>query len=378
MFAPQFFYQQLTQRGIDFYTGVPDSLLKDFCAYVCNHVNKEKHFIAVNEGCAVALACGYHFATGKIPLVYMQNSGLGNATNPLLSLADKQVYSVPLLLLVGWRGEPNVKDEPQHITQGEVSEAMLKAMRIPYIILSKEECIVMQQLDTVFKTLNQENAPFAILIQKDTFSTEPFNNEQTIDSSLLREDGIKEVLNFTTKNDIIVSTTGMTSRELYDIREQLGQGHHQDFLTVGSMGHASQIALGIALNKPMHKVYCLDGDGAMLMHLGGLATVANCNPNNYIHVILNNGAHDSVGGQPTVAHTIDIQSLAQSLGYQTVGKAKSRKEIQNFLSNLEKYPALLEVCVKKGVRKDLGRPKTLPVENKEEFMRFLEMKYWIT
>jgi len=371
MLSSKFFHEQLTKHNIDFYTGVPDSLLKDFCAYIMDNVEKNKHIIAVNEGCAVALACGYHLATKKIPLVYMQNSGLGNATNPLLSLADKQVYSIPLLLLIGWRGESGVKDEPQHISQGEVTPDLLKSMKIPYIVLDKNEDNAAKQLGNLFESIAQENAPYAIIVQKETFFPYQLKNLITDNSFLSREEAIKNVIQYITENDVVVSTTGMISRELYELREQCSQGHFQDFLTVGSMGHASQIALGIALNKPNNKIYCLDGDGAMLMHLGGLATVATCIPNNYIHIIFNNGAHDSVGGQPTIAHDINIQSLAYSLGYKEVGKAKSTDDISKFLTNIDKFPALLEICVMKGARINLGRPKSTPVANKIEFMNFL-------
>jgi len=374
MLTPQFFYEQLRQYGVEFYTGVPDSLLKNFCAYVTDVSSKNNHIIAVNEGTATGLACGYHLATGKIPLVYMQNSGLGNATNPLLSLADKKVYSIPLLLLIGWRGEPETKDEPQHISQGEVTLSMLEAMNIPYSVLNKDENIASAQLKNIFEHISQKNEPYAIVVQKETFAPYSLNNITADISELSREDAIAEVIKHIDKNDIVVSTTGMISRELYELREQNRQAHSQDFLTVGSMGHASQIALGIALNKPDKKVYCLDGDGAALMHLGGLATVADCAPKNYIHIIFNNAAHDSVGGQPTIANSINLQELSKAFGYSITGKAANIDEIKNFFNILENKnisPALLEICVKKGSRKDLGRPKSTPVANKIDFMNFI-------
>src|SRR5690554_2042572 len=135
MIATDQFYQNLISNGVEFFTGIPDSLLKDICAYITDNTSKKRHVIAANEGGAIALATGYHLATGKTPLVYMQNSGLGNAVNPLLSLADSEVYSIPMLLMIGWRGEPGVKDEPQHIKQGEVMTAMLDSMEIPWFVL---------------------------------------------------------------------------------------------------------------------------------------------------------------------------------------------------------------------------------------------------
>jgi phosphonopyruvate decarboxylase len=373
MLRPSFFYEQLSKRGVKFFTGVPDSLLKDFCAYITDSIPDKDHIIAANEGSAVGLACGVHLATAGVPLVYMQNSGLGNATNPLLSLADKKVYSIPLLLLIGWRGEPNIHDEPQHISQGEVTLPMLDAMRIPYLVLGKEEDIVTSQLNTAFDYFIKENAPFALVVQKETFSSYQLKNVVESKSLLSREEAIKAILEQTTTKDIIVSTTGMISRELYELRDNLGQGHGRDFLTVGSMGHASQIGLGIALNKPNRKVYCFDGDGAVLMHLGGLSSIGNRKPANYIHIIFNNGAHDSVGGQPTIANEIDMQTLARSLGYAFTGKVDSVEEIISFFQSIQQSecPILLEVQVKKGARKDLGRPKTSPIENKNAFMKFL-------
>ncbi|MDR0287090.1 MAG: phosphonopyruvate decarboxylase, partial [Clostridiales bacterium] len=275
MISPGFFYEQLTGYGVGFFTGVPDSLLKDFCAYITDNITDNNHIIAANEGAAIGLACGYHLSTNGIPLIYMQNSGIGNAVNPLLSLADKKVYSIPLLLLIGWRGEPGVHDEPQHISQGEVTLSLLDAMRIPYLVLDRNEENILSQLEKVFEYLKKESAPFALVVKKDTFSS--YQLKKLIESKafLSREDAIKTVIEQIEKDSIVVSTTGMISRELYELRGQKNQGHNHDFLTVGSMGHASQIGLGIALNKPEKKVYCFDGDGAMLMHLGGLSSIGS-------------------------------------------------------------------------------------------------------
>ncbi len=374
MLDTKFFYDRLTSSGALFYAGVPDSLLKDFCAYITDNAPQGRHIIAANEGAAVGLACGFHLATGDIPVVYMQNSGLGNATNPLLSLVDRKVYSVPTLLLIGWRGEPGVKDEPQHVSQGEVTIPMLDAMNIPSLVLSKEEQEAAAQLEKAFGYLKTQSAPFALVIQKETFAPYTLCNKPEELSPLSREDALEEVLTHTDQRGVIVSTTGMLSRELYELREKKGQDHSRDFLTVGSMGHASQIALGIALNKPDRMVYCFDGDGAMLMQMGGMATVGNLNPSNYLHVIFNNSAHDSVGGQPTVAGGVDIISLSRALGYRTAAVAGSVEEIRKFFEghgNAPEGPALLEIRVKKGARKDLGRPKSTPVENKASLMEFL-------
>ena len=370
MIRPSFFYQSLAALGIDFYTGVPDSLLKSLCAYITDHADASRHIIAANEGGAVALAAGHHLATGAIPVVYMQNSGEGNAINPLASLTDKEVYAIPLLLLIGWRGKPGVHDEPQHKKQGKVTTALLEAMGIGYDILDKDEETALAQIKGAVEHITQTNECHALIIEKDTF--EPYTLQTAADSSLTlsREEAIQTVAAAVGGRDVIVSTTGMTSRELFEYRAMKGQGHERDFLTVGSMGHASQIALGIALEKNDRRVWCLDGDGAAIMHTGSMAIVGGKRPANYMHVIFNNGAHDSVGGQPTVGLGIDFPALAKAVGYRQAYRADSRDELESILARCkdEEGPLLIEVRVKKGCRKDLGRPTTTPVQNKEAFM----------
>jgi len=375
MITAEYFYNKLLEKGVSFFLGVPDSLLKDFCAYITdhcdtNHFEKKNHIIAVNEGAAVGLACGYHLATGRIPLVYMQNSGIGNAVNPLLSLADSEVYRIPVVLVIGWRGEPGVHDEPQHIKQGKVTCSLFESMGIPYAVLEKEENIVNGQIETCFKTIAETGSPYALVIRKDTFSPYTLQKKEEQEAVMSREEAIEEIA--ANRNGIIVSTTGMISRELYELRDKAGTGHARDFLTVGSMGHASSIALSIALQKPELQVTCLDGDGAALMHMGSFAAIGTQKPCNYCHIVLNNGAHDSVGGQPTIAPFIDIPAIARACGYVHVYQAKTKEELKKIL--IEKHEGLtfIEVKVKKGSRKDLGRPKTTPQENKAAFMKFIE------
>ncbi|MDR0450609.1 MAG: phosphonopyruvate decarboxylase, partial [Treponema sp.] len=290
MIDPGFFCDRLKGRGTDFFTGVPDSLLKSFCACITGRGGEAGHVTAVNEGAAVALAAGYHLATGKIPLVYMQNSGIGNATNPLLSLADPEVYSIPLLLLVGWRGEPGLSDEPQHVKQGRVTDELFRTMRIPYAVLAPDERGLDSQLDTAYTYLRGESGPYALLVQKNTFSPYASQGAEEAAAEMSREEAIEEILRFSGEGEFFFSTTGMASRELYELREKLGQGHGRDFLTVGSMGHASHIALGVAMREPGLPVTCIDGDGAALMHLGALAAIGNLKPRNFRHILLNNGA----------------------------------------------------------------------------------------
>ena len=380
MIRPQFLYDLLKANGTDFFTGVPDSLLKNFCAYITDTADKTHHIIAANEGCAVGLAAGHYFATNTIPLVYMQNSGLGNTVNTLLSLADKAVYSVPLLLVIGWRGEPGVHDEPQHITQGKVTCALLDAMEISYCILSDEEAEVKLQLEKAYSYIKASSSPYAIVVRKGIFDSYKLKTNEAVPAEMSREEVIEKIILNAPSNACFVSTTGMASRELYELRDKHGQGHAKDFLTVGSMGHASQIALGIALSKPDKKIFCIDGDGAAIMHLGGLTAIGSQRPKNMVHIILNNGAHDSVGGQPTAARNINLCAIAEACGYGQAVCVRTQAELAAALANAvaapdaaDMAPVFIEILVSKGSRSDLGRPKSSPIENKRAFMGLLRL-----
>lgn len=373
MIRPEIFYGWLAENHIDFFSGVPDSLLKEICAYITDNTGEGKHIIAANEGNAVALAAGYHMATNRVPLVYMQNSGMGNAMNPLLSLTDRQVYNIPLLLMIGWRGEPGVKDEPQHITQGEVTLQMLETARIPYCILSQDEKQAGAQVQEAISEVHRTNVPFAIVVRKGTF--EKYSIKQRVRGlyQLGREEVIQQIVEQLKGDEVVVSTTGKTSRELFECREALGQPHSSDFLTVGSMGHSSQIALGIAISKPGRKVICLDGDGALLMHMGGLAIAGHVAPKNFIHIVINNGAHESVGGQPTAGFNIDTVAVAKACGYMSASSVSTAGELNGALASISDNtcPTFIEVKVRVGSRDDLGRPTIRPVDNKKDFMRNL-------
>ena len=373
MISSKFFIDSLCSMQMDFFTGVPDSLLKNVCAYITDHFVTERNVIAANEGAAVGLAAGYYLATKKIPVVYMQNSGLGNAVNPLMSLTDKEVYNIPLLLLVGWRGEPGVKDEPQHIKQGKVTLPLLEAMGIKYAIMSQNETEFLSHLNYANFYMNETHEPFAFVIPKGTFEEYKLQQDGEVILPLKREAAIQLIASSLSKEDIIVSTTGMISRELFEYRTSAFMEHEKDFLTVGSMGHASQIALGIALEKKKCKVFCFDGDGSTLMHMGSLAIIGSLHPDNYVHVIFNNGAHDSVGGQPTVAFNIDLCKIAQACGYEAALSVSDSDSLCEALKRITYMhgPILLEVKVRKGARKDLGRPTTTPLQNKDTFMLFL-------
>lgn len=376
MISPKYFYDSLIAHGTDFFAGVPDSLLKNFCAYITDNAPADKHIISANEGSATALATGYHFATGKIPLIYMQNSGEGNMINPLLSIVDPDVYSVPMMIVIGWRGEPGVHDEPQHVKQGKVTCDLLDAMKIPYSVLGADNCnkCLDKALAKAYEYIKANNAPYALVIKKGTFEDYALQNNTTVEADMSREEAIEKIMLSAPETAAFVSTTGMASRELYELRDKHGQGHSKDFLTVGGMGHASQIALSIAMQKKDRLIYCIDGDGASIMQMGGMATIGTRNPSNMVHIVLNNGAHDSVGGQPTVGRQIDLCGIAKACGYGNVVKASTKEELDAILKDKNTFDKLtfIEVLVRKGARKDLGRPKTTPQENKKAMMEFLK------
>lgn len=364
------FFDALKDQGISNFSGVPDSLLKDICAYISDNTTPIKHLITANEGSAIALAVGQYITTGQPSLVYMQNSGFGNALNPLLSLADAKVYGVPMLVMVGWRGEPGIKDEPQHIKQGEIMEQLLEACNLPKIIIDGKTSKIGEILKSAVDHAINKSQPIILLIKKDTFETYKLKNAQSDISKICREDAIKMIVETSGKDDIFVATTGMASRELFEIRVRNKQAHDKDFLTVGSMGHANMIALGIAQNTDRH-VFCIDGDAASLMHLGNFTSVGQSGAQNLIHIILNNAAHDSVGGQPTIAGKVDIPLIAKACGYSTTESTFDIDEIKNFIKHfkLVSGPHLLEVKVRKGSRSDLGRPTSSPIKNKEALMK---------
>ena len=371
---PLDFYNELSTHGIDFFTGVPDSLLKEFCLCIDDFIPKEKHIITANEGNAVALAAGYYLAQKSVPLVYMQNSGLGNAINPLLSLCDPEVYAIPMVVVIGWRGEPGVKDEPQHIKQGKVQLELLEAMEMPYEIISQDDKQYAMQMSNAVKIAKTEKRPVVLLIKKGTFKKYTTGIEKSHIQRMQREEALEIIFGNLDDNAIVVSTTGKTSREIFEIREKMGQSHHQDFLTVGSMGHCSSIALGIALAKPQREVVCIDGDGAMLMHLGSLTSIASLKPKNFRHILMNNEVHESVGGQDTAAKSIDLAAIVEAMGITEIYKAETASDLKIQFPDFKTCvgPSFLEVKIRPGSREDLGRPTIKPADNKEDFMKFLE------
>ena len=371
---PADFYDQLASHGVEFFTGVPDSLLKEFCLCIDDRISKDKHIITANEGNAVALAVGYYLASKALPLVYMQNSGLGNAINPLLSLCDPDVYSIPMLIMIGWRGEPGVKDEPQHVKQGKIQLELLETMDIPFEIISKDDDNFAIKISTAVEKAKSERRPAVLLIKKGSFEKYGKEIQKVDDQRMVREEALEIILDNLDSDTIVVVTTGKTSREIFEIREKNNQSHEQDFLTVGSMGHCSAIALGIALTKPHRQVVCIDGDGAMLMHLGSLTSIATLKPKIFRHILMNNEVHESVGGQNTAARDLDMTAIVNSLGASKIFKAETLADLEANISDFISCsgPSFLEVKIRPGSREDLGRPTIKPVDNKEKFMKFLE------
>lgn len=360
--------------GADFYTGVPDSQLKALCNYLMNQygIDSHHHIIAANEGNCTALAAGYYLATGKVPVVYMQNSGEGNIINPVASLLNDKVYAIPIVFIIGWRGEPGVRDEPQHIYQGEVTLRLLEDMGIETFVITKNTSDAeVEKTMSEFRDVLNSGKDVAFIICKDALTDAPkimYNNDNT----MIREEVIKHIVK-ASGEDPIISTTGKASRELFETRVLNNQSHKFDFLTVGSMGHSSSIALGVALNKPRQRIWCIDGDGAVLMHMGSMAVLGSNKPANLVHIVINNGAHETVGGMPTVAATIDLAAVATACGYPYVASARNFEELDNELELVKTRRELsfIEVKCSIGSRDNLGRPTTTALENKQKFMDYL-------
>jgi phosphonopyruvate decarboxylase len=370
------YYQLLKAEGVEFITGVPDTLLNDFCLGLDVQWPSPYHIIAANEGNAIALAAGHHLGTGGVPLVYMQNSGMGNAMNPLISLTDAAVYSIPLFLLIGWRGEPSSGDWPQHQRQGELTTVLLDALHIPYRILDRDEAQCAESTSWAVRTAAETQRPTALLVRKGVLALKEKAGFDAASQKypLSREVAIRAVLAAAPADTVFVASTGRITRELHAIREDLGQSHDHDFLNVGAMGHALSIAAGIASAKPSRRVICLDGDGAAIMHLGSLPVTANLPLPNLIHVVLNNGAHESVGGQPTTGHAANLTAIATAAGYSTqASHVESSDQITQAIARMieSTRPSFVEIRIQKGMRVDMPILKMSPKDQKESLMHSL-------
>ena len=369
MIDPARFIGALDDAGVGLYVGVPDSLMKTFSATLAAVMPPERHLITANEGNAVATAMGHTLATGRPALVYLQNSGLGNTVNPLLSLVDPEVYGIPMVLLIGWRGEPGVADEPQHVKQGRITPSMLDAMEIPLQELCADTDVTAVVGGAVEEAVRR-GGPVAIIVHKGAFGPAPSTPEQAThevadgeaDDRPTREAALGRVVDAIPDGAVVVATTGMLSRELFELRAA-GGGGDLDLLTVGGMGHASSIALGAALADPARDVWCLDGDGALLMHLGALPVISGTAGERFHHVVFNNRVHDSVGGQPTAIDRVDLPTLARAAGYRWSGTARALDSAGPLIAEVAGHgPALLEFEVRPGNRPDIGRPTRTPRE----------------
>lgn len=373
----QEFIKIIKGNDIGFASGVPDSQLKALCDYLIDRYGvSDKHIIAANEGNAVALAAGYHLATGEVPIVYLQNSGIGNIANPVLSLLHPAVYGIPCIFIIGWRGEPGTHDEPQHIAQGNNTLELLKDMGIETYVITKETTHV--QLQSVVKDFHShcsQGESVAYVIGKGALEYDKKINYSN-SYRMSREDIIKHIVSAADK-DIVISTTGKISRELFIAREIMEKSHHCDFLTVGSMGHSSSIALGVSLYKPMEKVWCIDGDGAVLMHMGAMAVIGTKAPKNMVHLVINNGSHESVGGMPTVADKMNLVKIAEGCGYPYTKSVDSYEALDQELMLAKQRDTLsfIEIKAQIGSREDLGRPTSTAADNKVNFMNYLQKDY---
>ncbi|MFB0562329.1 MAG: phosphonopyruvate decarboxylase [Candidatus Lokiarchaeia archaeon] len=359
------------ETGINFFTGVSDSCFAPLVNYLLAHEKDYKHVIATNEGEALAISTGYHISTGNVPVVYSQNDGFLNMMNPLTSLVDSYVYEIPALLLISWRGSPKLEDAIQHKRIGEITTNLLDLLDIPYHIYDGDNNKLRIAIKKGVLLARNENKSYALLFFKGDI--EPYPHPHKIDAEMSREEAIKLIVESVDGDAVFVSTTGKTSRELFEYREKKDDDHKKDFLNIGAMGYANAIALGISLNKINKRVIVLDGDGAVLMHMGNLATIGHYKPGNLFHIILNNFSHDSTGGQPTLANSVNFCEVARAVGYTYAVEVKTKAQLIEEMEHLNKIngPALIVVYVKKGARSNLGRPNLPLIELKRRFMDFM-------
>lgn len=364
MIEPQKFYESLLENEFDFFAGVPDSLLKEFCACIRALAPRERNIIAANEGNAVALVSGYHIATGRYGVVYMQNSGLGNTVNPMLSLADEMVYGIPMLYIIGYRGEPGIHDEPQHVKQGILTLPLLDTLGIPYLMTDEG---FEEQIRKCREIIVKENKSVALIVRKNLFAAYEDKTDRHNPYTMTREQALAVIVRTLSEDSFIVSTTGKTSREIFELREQFGMSHENDFLTVGSMGHASSLALGMSLFTEKN-IYCIDGDGALLMHMGSIGVMVQNAKENLKYILINNGCHESVGRQPTVSYQLDMPGIFKGFGFEYVLEVTDSKELPDAMHMLEEKGKTAIIIYTNDIsRADIGRPTSTPKENRSSF-----------
>ena len=373
MVNQQTLFQELDKLGVKFFTGVPDSLLNDFCLYLVNNIPDGRHVMAANEGNAIAIAAGNYMATGNIPVVYMQNSGIGNATNPLLSLTHDCVYGIPMILVIGWRGDPSINDHAQHKKQGELTPVLMSDMDIPYEILDADDTVIDKFTWAVNKA-KEISAPVA-LIAKKAILTQKEKKQTYADSKLMnREEAVAAVVDVIGEDAIYLGTTGRATREVHEqlIAHGIGEGH--EWQNVGSMGHVSSVGLGLALARPDKRIVVFDGDAAAVMHMGALATNCRYKAGNMLHIVLNNGVNESVGGQPSAGYLIDLTTIAKACGYRTVGHpVETKEELQQIVreNHSGEMPLFIDVHVRQGIRSDMPKLNIDHKAQKETLMKNL-------
>ena len=366
-------FDALGEMGVDFFTGVPDSLLNDFCLYMTNNLMAKQHVMAANEGNAIGVAAGHYMATGKLPLVYMQNSGIGNATNPLLSLTHDCVYGIPMLLVIGWRGDPSINDHAQHKKQGELTPVLMSDMDIPYAILDDENTVI-EKFRWAADKAREISSPVA-LIAKKAILTQKEKKQQYPENRLMnREEAVSAVVDVFGEDAVYLGTTGRATREVHEqlIAHGIGEGH--EWQNVGSMGHVSSVGLGLALARPDKRIVVFDGDAAVVMHMGALATNCRYKAGNMVHIVLNNGVNESVGGQPSAGYLIDLTAVARACGYRTVGHAvETKEELQQIVRENQtgEMPLFIDVHVRQGIRSDLPKLNIDHKGQKEALMHLL-------
>lgn len=373
MISPERFYQHLLAQGVEFYTGIPDSLMKDLLLYLQEHVEQKNHVIVANEGLAVALATGYHLSTGRLPLVYLQNSGLGNAVNPLTSLTDKDIYSVPMLLLIGWRGKPGEPDEPQHKKMGRITEQLLDVLEIPFFLLEDKEDVCISTIDKAVILAKERKQPVALLVTSHLFNayngTVPFQQY-----SLSRYQVLEKLYDHLHGDETVICTTGKTGREFYELNRKKNKRLSKEFLCVGGMGLANHVALGID-QQCQGRIVMLDGDGALLMHMGALTTTGKLARGSFVHIVINNGCHESVGGQPTTGLDIDLCAVARAVGYGRTFCITNEEQLFDWMQHEyknEEQKQFVEVRVSTSGSGKPGRPEGSPQEWKDELMKALK------
>lgn len=364
-------FEALDTMNVDFFTGVPDSLLNDFCLYMVNYIPNGQHVMAANEGNAIGIAAGHYMATGKIPVVYMQNSGIGNATNPLLSLTHETVYGVPMILVIGWRGDPAIKDHAQHKKQGELTTMLMDDMDIPYEVLD-DDSTVAEKFRWAVNKAREISSPVALITKKGILTQKEKHQEYPESSLMNREEAISAVIDVFGSDAIYLGTTGRTTRELHEQLKVHGVGEGHEFQNVGSMGHVSSVALGMAIARPDKKIVVFDGDAAAVMHMGSLATIGRYRPKNLIHIVLNNGVNESVGGQPSAGYIVNLTEIAAACGYKNLGHAVETKEdLQTILKDniIGEMPLFIDIHVRQGIRSDM--PK-LNIDHKAQKVALME------